>query len=276
MDTEISVIIPNYNNDEYLVECLDSVLNQTLKPREIIVADDASTDDSARIIDYYKDKYDVVRGIYREENQGVSKNRDLAIREAKGKYITMLDSDDYYYNKEKLESELNLIRSKQEKEGDVIAYSNKIKINVDTGEVIREMDELKICEGDILFPIITRTCAVPRDFVLPKKQYFKVGGYDSRFPMYEDWDLKIRLAKNCKFYYTGVEGTAHRIHDKGLSQADPKTHFQIMKKVFQKNIHLLSLSLRWLAFFTFYKELSKRKLGDIVQNYPILRSLMHR
>lgn len=266
MNRDLSVIIPNYNNDKYLVECLDNVLNQNLTPGEIIVADDASTDYSTRIISYYEDKYDIIQGIYRQVNHGVARNRDLAIRKARGKYITMLDSDDYYFSDEKLEHEFKLVQSQQEqKEPDVIAYSNKIKIKVDTGEVIREMDERKVFEGDILFPIITRTSAIPRDFILPKKQYLKVGGYDANFPMYEDWDLKIRLAKNCKFYYTGVDGTAHRLHNKGLSQADLVTHNKFMRKVFQKNIELLGQSQKWFAYSAFYMKLFKRHLANILK-----------
>ncbi len=90
----ISVIIPVYNVEKYLRECIDSVLNQTYTEYEIILVDDGSTDYSGKICDDYAEKYDCISVIHKE-NGGLSKARNFGIENSKGEYIYFLDSDDY-------------------------------------------------------------------------------------------------------------------------------------------------------------------------------------
>ncbi len=90
---DVSIIIPVYNTDKYLKECLDSVLNQDIKcSAEIIIIDDGSTDNSYEIIENYK-KYDNVK-IIKQNNRGFSGARNRGLDEATGKYIMFIDSDD--------------------------------------------------------------------------------------------------------------------------------------------------------------------------------------
>ncbi len=90
----VSVIIPVYNVEDYLRECLDSAVNQTLSNIEIICVDDGSTDNSAQIVEEYARKYDCVR-LIRKENGGQSSARNLGLDEARGEFVYFLDSDDY-------------------------------------------------------------------------------------------------------------------------------------------------------------------------------------
>ena len=94
----ISVIIPVYNADEYLSECVDSVLKQTYKNLEIILVDDGSSDNSSAICDDYSLRDNRVKVIHKE-NGGVSSARNAGIEMASGKYIGFVDSDDYINNK---------------------------------------------------------------------------------------------------------------------------------------------------------------------------------
>ena len=93
----ISVIIPVYNVEEYLCECVDSVLVQTYQNFEIILVDDGSTDSSGRICDEYAEKDSRISVIH-QENRGPSKTRNTGLNNANGKYIYFLDSDDYIEN----------------------------------------------------------------------------------------------------------------------------------------------------------------------------------
>ena len=94
-DVKVSIIIPVYNTSEYLHQCLDSAVNQTLKEIEIIVIDDASTDNSLEIIRQYERQNDRIRVIAFEENRGNGFGRNEAIRQATGIYLMFLDSDDW-------------------------------------------------------------------------------------------------------------------------------------------------------------------------------------
>jgi glycosyltransferase involved in cell wall biosynthesis len=256
---KLSVIVANYNNEPYIRECLDSILNQTYKNLEIIVSDDYSTDNSPTIILEYEKKYPgVVKGIFSLVNTGVAHTRHKAILQAKAEYLTTLDSDDYYYDHQKLAKEMELIAHYKKKTGkDILAFSNIVLVKADKS-VIRiwgSADTLK--EGFIFNDIITRTCMIPRDFIMKKRAYFEVGGYDFQFPIYEDWDLKIRLAHAYEFYYTGLKGTGYRRHGKGLSSAPPPEHIKWLNFIFNKNLHLSPSADKELIFQGFQKFINR-------------------
>lgn len=90
----ISVIVPVYNVEEYLEECLNSILNQTYKNLEIILIDDGSTDKSGEICDSYEKLDKRVRVIHKV-NGGLSSARNHGLKIANGEYISFVDSDDY-------------------------------------------------------------------------------------------------------------------------------------------------------------------------------------
>ena len=91
---KVSVIIPVYNSEKYISECLDSVLNQTFKDIEIICIDDGSTDKSFDILNRYNIKEKRIT-LLTQKNLGQSVARNKALEIAKGEYIYFLDSDDY-------------------------------------------------------------------------------------------------------------------------------------------------------------------------------------
>ena len=111
MDTKISVIIPVYNMAYYLEECLDSVLRQTLKEIEIIMIDDGSTDESLAVMKEFQKKYSNIK-ILRQANQGAGAARNNGIKHALGKYVAMVDPDDFYPQRNSLEE---LYRAAEEK-----------------------------------------------------------------------------------------------------------------------------------------------------------------
>lgn len=93
----ITVIIPVYNGEKYLRECLDSVVGQTYGNFEVILVDDCSTDCSASIIDEYVEKDGRFRKIRNEKNGGLSFSRNRGIEEVRTSHVTFLDADDCLY-----------------------------------------------------------------------------------------------------------------------------------------------------------------------------------
>ena len=91
---KVSVVIPVYKVEPWIRECLDSLVNQTLKEIEIICVDDGSPDNSGAILDEYAQKDKRIKVIH-QENGGVQKARNAGLDVAKGEYIALLDSDDY-------------------------------------------------------------------------------------------------------------------------------------------------------------------------------------
>lgn len=90
----VSIIIPVYNVEQYLEECLESAVNQTLKNIEIIAVNDGSTDNSLSILERYKAKYNNFK-ILNQNNQGLSSARNTGLKVCSGKYVYFLDSDDF-------------------------------------------------------------------------------------------------------------------------------------------------------------------------------------
>ena len=92
MKNKISVIIPTYNTEQYIKECIDSILNQTYQNFEIIIINDGSTDNTLEVLNSIKDERIRVITI---ENSGQGVARNLALKEATGDYIAFIDSDDF-------------------------------------------------------------------------------------------------------------------------------------------------------------------------------------
>ena len=113
-----SIITPCYNSEKYIQECITSVLNQNFKDFEFIIVDDGSSDSSKEIIKNFLKNDNRIK-FYSKENQGQGVQRNFALKEAKGKYVLMLDSDDWL-EENALEKLFNKF---QEDETDIILFN---------------------------------------------------------------------------------------------------------------------------------------------------------
>ncbi|MBR4777438.1 MAG: glycosyltransferase family 2 protein [Lachnospiraceae bacterium] len=93
MEPKVSVIIPVYKTEEYIDECLESILNQDYRNMEIILVDDASPDKCPEICDRYAEKYDMVKVVHKDHS-GLGLSRNAGVDAALGEYVTFVDSDD--------------------------------------------------------------------------------------------------------------------------------------------------------------------------------------
>ncbi len=126
-----SIIVPIYNVEKYLHECVDSVLSQTFHDFEIILVDDGSPDACPDICDEYKQKDSRIKVIHKE-NGGLSDARNAGLELAKGEYIIFIDSDDYWDDNKALEKIYNIIA---ERSPDVITWRFK-KLFEDSGKIV--------------------------------------------------------------------------------------------------------------------------------------------
>jgi glycosyltransferase involved in cell wall biosynthesis len=94
MHPKVSIVVPVYNVEDYLRDCLESLANQTYKNIEIICVNDGSTDASQQILNEYKEKYDNIV-VIEKTNSGVSSARNVGLEHARGDYVTFVDSDDF-------------------------------------------------------------------------------------------------------------------------------------------------------------------------------------
>ena len=132
----ISVIIPIYNVEKYLKDCLKSVSNQQYKNLEIILVDDGSTDKSGMICDTYKNEDERIKVIHKK-NGGVSSARNAGLQVAKGRWIAFIDSDDWV---EETYFKIMIEKAKEEKADIVCCGYNRVTND--------DMEQINICENN--------------------------------------------------------------------------------------------------------------------------------
>lgn len=161
-DDLVSVIMPAYNSEKYIGEAIESVLNQSYKNWELIIVNDASSDNTENIIKAYAAKNNKIVLISLSENKGVSNARNVAISSAKGRYMAFLDSDDIWTN-DKLARQISYMQ-----ENDYcFTYHDYILFNTtmskESGKVIKVPNSLDYnellkgnCTGSCLTTVVDR------------------------------------------------------------------------------------------------------------------------
>ena len=246
--SKISCVIVSYNNGRYLKEAILSVLQQTFPVKEILVADDASTDGSRELVHAMTREYRSIKGIFREQNLGVAANRDLAIRQACGELVTTLDGDDLFLSR-KVEAEYLALRSLGT--NSAIAFSD-ICLATTQGEVYKRVDTSSFAQLNskkMLRWLACRLGPIPRDMLLAKSVYLELNGMRHALATYEDWDFKIRLAaRSGKWLYSGVDGVVYRQHPSGLSAGGPFAQFNAQRRILWDNKALLTERIGFAGF----------------------------
>ena len=120
----VSIIMPSYNTARFIAETINSVLNQTHQNWELIIVDDCSKDDTDRVVAQFSDTR--IRYLKNEKNSGAAVSRNKALREAKGRWVAFLDSDDMWMP-EKLEKQIAFMETNAYS----FSYTNYEEINVD-------------------------------------------------------------------------------------------------------------------------------------------------
>jgi len=96
MNNLVSIITPSYNSSKFIEECVNSVVSQTYTNWELLIVDDCSNDNSRELLSAFAEKNKRIRLTFLDKNIGAAKTRNIAIRQARGKYIAFLDSDDFW------------------------------------------------------------------------------------------------------------------------------------------------------------------------------------
>ena len=226
---KISIIITSYNQETTIEDAINSCLNQTLKPFEIIVCDDASTDSTKdKIRRYEKTNPECIRVIFNKENQGVSQNRNTGIIASEGEYITWLDGDDIFLPT-KLADEGSLLIKDESVQW---VYSQVEQIAPDWRKVQKRYKKKRT--GYIFEFVVKSLGKAPRNPMVSKKLLMKVGLFDPNLEIYEDYDLMLRISLFGKCAYNKLHGMEYRINEFGLSRQNIELHLKYINMVEKK------------------------------------------
>ena len=206
IEETISVIVPIYNVERYIKNCVESLLKQTYRNLQIILVDDGSKDNSGKICDDFAKK-DKRLEVIHKPNGGLADARNKGMKVAKGKYIAFLDGDDYiyptfyedlhnllkYYNAEIAECDFFRIKENEiENSQDIIfKYNNNLKIE---NEICNGEEALKLLYGTRLHPYVKKV-------VVWNKLYRRELLKNIEFPvgkLHEDEYTTFKILNNCK------------------------------------------------------------------------------
>ena len=236
-EKSISVIITSYNQKDYLIETVESVINQTTQPYEILVADDYSTDGSVKVIQDYMEKYpDLVKGIFQKQNVGIPRNRNSACEAASGNYISILDGDDLFYP-----YTINRITSEMESYPRAKGVYSNISYIDARGNYLGIRDIESNPSGNIFNLVALGRGGLLRSMVMDRSLMQEVGFLNPNLPKYDGFELTAKLAKKGDFAYIPeplVKKREHSASDsKSLQAAD---HIHDLKIIYQTVLNLSS------------------------------------
>ena len=251
---KISVIVPVYNVEKYLKQCLDSIVNQTYKNLEIIIVNDGTKDNSMKIVEeYLKDKRIKV---INKENGGLGSARNNGIEEATGEYLSFVDSDDYI--------DLNMYKKLTEiiQDEDIIIF-NHSRFDDKSGKIIKKkylQDEKMVelsSENIYLYSKIENSCWNK----IYKTKFIKENKFSFMEILYEDvcWNVevfykakKVRVINEAFYFYRVNREDSIMEKSKGKD----RKFLEFQKKSYQKIFERLNF---------FIEEIKKdSRIGKII------------
>lgn len=188
--TAVSVILPSYNRDHLLDRAISSVTAQTFSDFELIIVDDASTDETCAIVQAYADER--IRYLRSEQRRGAAAARNLGINAASGEFIAFLDSDDEWLP-EKLQLQVEAF--------DGLADDVAVVYSARQQSGAPDPTDREKLSGDILERLLVGNFIGTGQVLVRSECLRTVGGFDELLPSAHDWDLWIRLSESYHFRY---------------------------------------------------------------------------
>ena len=216
---KVSVIIPTYNREKTIKRCIDSIVNQSMPPYEIIVVDDGSTDQTLEILNKFYPDIKVIK----QRHKGAQAARNAGIHAAQGDYIAFLDSDDEWmpYKLELQVRELSKnpdavicgegIMQEDWKGAIPKVYDTKERKNNRMGR--KRLFKLRGKSGYVYKEILGDSFCLFQALLTSKKNLLDIGMLDENVPSYQEWDTGIRLAKRYKFIFLNKPLFIYHLHD---------------------------------------------------------------
>lgn len=254
----VTVVVPTYNRADLIVDALDSVRAQTHRPIELLIVDDGSTDGTEEVVQDWQCRHeskDFTLSYIRQDNQGGNPARNNGIRNASGKYIAFLDSDDTWLPY-KLEKQLPKLS-----DADVGAvYCGVQHMNFQTHHII-EPSSRRYPEGELLQQLLVRDVTVQTSaYVVRRDAFEKVGDFDTSLLARQDWDMWIRVAAAYKIACVPEVLVNFREHTGVRTASNPLKEidgYQMIRKKYAPLLAQASLPCRLQARSSYFKRMGR-------------------
>jgi len=205
----VSVVMPTFNRARFIPSAVASALAQTYADLELIIVDDGSTDDTARVLEpFFEDGR--VRYFY-QSNQGQSVARNYALAQSSGEFIAFLDSDDLWCP-DKLEKQL---RAFDANPGVDIVHGDEVLIN-EQGEVISRKN-MRRYSGRITRQLLADNSVSITTALVKRRCFEEMGGFDTLVGVADDYDLWLRFSARYRFHYEPGIVASYRVMEAQIS-----------------------------------------------------------
>ena len=223
----VSIIMNCHNGEKFLRQSIQSVLHQSYKNWELIFWDNFSEDDSKKIIAKFSDKR--IKYFKSTKFNRLYKSRNLAIQNAKGEFISFLDTDDLW-QKDKLEKQMNFFSKNEDFE---IVYSNYYIY--DESKKKKFIKFKKILPSGIIFKQLLRNYTVGIVTICLRRSIFKDSSFKDKFDIIGDFDLFLKLSEDKKIGYMHDVLAVYRLHKSNLSKKKIEQHVIELQTWLQAN-----------------------------------------
>lgn len=268
---KVSILITTFNLEQYISLALDSILKQKVNfEYKIIIADDASTDNTAEILQEYKEKYPKkIELILRDKNVGSLKNSIGLYEVCDTEYFAFLDGDDYWLTDNRLQKQVDFLDAHREYNicggNTLYLYENKNKINK---KVIpsKFLDKEYSIEDYYMHkvPFVHTSSILFRNNLFSKKipeaYYSAQGTYEECALRGEDFRFLLHLS-NGKMKIMSENYSVYRIHEKGIWQGK-----SIIQKNLETAIYYNFCSKYWIEHKSFFEELFQNSYCELMKN----------
>lgn len=190
----VSAIITTHNRSVLLKRAIDAALNQTYHPMEVIVVDDASTDNTKNICEKYGDKITYIY-IPKEESRGGNYARNLGIKASHGEYCAFCDDDDCWFP-DKTEKQMNLMMTG---EYELVHGGRRLEYIKPNGIEYKDILPSSEKYGDMHKNILLTICATTTIILASREALLEVGLFDENLMFWQEYELTIRMAQRKPF-----------------------------------------------------------------------------
>jgi len=225
---EVSVIIPTFNRAHTLSRAVESVLEQDFREFEVIIIDDASGDDTQKVVHSFNDPR--IKYIRLDKNLGAAAARNVGISSSRGKYIAFQDSDNIWMAG-KLRKQIEIFTQLPGRVG--VLYSGILRISRNKREYVPDFGE-KLKSGDIRVALLRKNFIDLSAAVVRRKCFHILGMFDEDLPCYQDWELWIRLSQDFEFYYLDEVHVAAYYSEDSIS-INPYKQIDALRRILKKH-----------------------------------------
>ncbi|MEZ4714382.1 MAG: glycosyltransferase family A protein [Caldilineaceae bacterium] len=213
LEPTISVIIPTYNQADYLAAALHSVLAQTYRDYEIVIVDDGSTDETPHVVRSFVAVRPRQISYMRQANRGLAVARNAGIRAAKGHWVALLDSDDIWLP-DFLETMLQILQDGPETD---VGYCG-VQFMDAHGVDLPQVSHQTVPPHHLYAALLRANFLIPSTIVLRRMAVLGAGYFDPAFRRLQDWELWWRMLQ-LGYNFVGTEEilVRYRVHDASLS-----------------------------------------------------------